>query len=102
MASILLLATYLPMVVSSSLHVHHETVDTLDDCQQCVGHIEKAHHHEHDCLYCLFLSLDYLGENAMQSVAILPATDHYAVETTERADLFRHGVAQLRAPPAVG
>lgn len=35
--TIILLASYLPMVIISSLHVHHETIDIPDDCRQCAG-----------------------------------------------------------------
>lgn len=101
-ASIILLVTYLPMVISTSLHMHHETIDSQDECMQCVGHIETAHHHEHDCLYCLFLSLDYQGESVEQSATFLPATGHCSVEITERTEMIHHGVASLRAPPTVG
>ena len=43
------------MVVGSSLHVHHDTVDAYDDCLQCAGHIGTHHRHQQDCQYCLFL-----------------------------------------------
>ena len=98
-APIVLLATYLPMVVLSSIHVHHETIDVQDDCQQCVGHIEEVHHHDHDCLYCTFLSLNYLVQDNGQTVALIPTTEYISTPTPVMVSQLRHGVAQLRAPP---
>ena len=98
-APIVLLATYLPMVVLSSLHVHHETIDAHDDCQQCVGHIETAHHHDHDCLFCNFLAQSYLVEDGGQTATILPATERISLLTPAMVSQLRLGVAQLRAPP---
>ena len=98
-ASIVLLATYLPMVALSSLHVHHETVDVHDDCQQCAGHIEEVHHHDHDCLYCTFLSLNYLIQDNRQIVPIIPTAEYISTPTLVVVPQFRHGVSQLRAPP---
>ena len=69
------------MVVLSSLHVHHETIDAHDDCQQCVGHIEEAHHHDHDCLYCSFLSLNYLVQGDGQTMEIIPTAECFATPT---------------------
>ncbi|MBP5677635.1 MAG: hypothetical protein J6W88_03965 [Bacteroidales bacterium] len=100
-ASWILLAAYLPLVVVSSVHVHHETVDADDGCLQCTGHLEAQHQHDCDCLYCHFLSLSYLGRDDEQSTVILPVTDHRPTELTETAELFRYGVSLLRAPPIV-
>lgn len=98
-ASILLLAIYLPTMVLSSLHVHHETIDTHDDCLQCAGHFETRHHHEHDCLYCHFLDLDCLGQATAQSTFIPPATDRCTAIIAEKPVMTRVGVSLLRAPP---
>ena len=98
-APFLLLASYLPMVVLSSLHVHHETIDAHDDCRQCTGHIEEAHHHDHDCLYCDFLGQSYLAQDEGQPAAILPAAERISIPTQSVVKQMHHGVPQLRAPP---
>ena len=98
-ASIVLLATYLPMIALSSLHVHHEDVDVHDECLQCVGHIEAAHHHDHDCLFCNFLAHSYLAEDGGQTAFFLPAVERISLPTQAIAKQLHHGVAQLRAPP---
>lgn len=98
-ASIVLLAIYLPMVMLSSLHVHHGTIDTDDQCRKCTGHIETLHHHHSDCLYCHFLNLDYHSE-ADGQLAVPPSTSKKSTaETAVRTDLFHDGVVLLRAPP---
>ena len=98
-ASIVLLATYLPMVVLSSVHVHHDTIDAKDECSQCAGHIEKAHHHEHDCLYCHLLNMEYEGEAGEMRAATLPAAENMVSATCEGVETHVYGVALLRAPP---
>lgn len=97
--SILLLAIYLPTVALSSIHVHHDTIDAHDDCLQCSGHFEKQHHHQHDCQYCTFLSLGYLGQAEGQSSIILPVSECCSAEIAAEAEMSRHGVSLLRAPP---
>jgi len=87
------------MVALSSLHVHHETIDAHDDCQQCAGHIEEAHHHDHDCLYCTFLGLNYLVQDNGQTVATSPTAERITVPALAVVPQLRPGVAQLRAPP---
>lgn len=86
-------------MVLSSLHVHHETIDTHDGCLQCAGHFETRHHHEHDCLYCHFLDLDCLGQATAQSTFIPPATDRSTAIIAEKPVMTRVGVSLLRAPP---
>lgn len=97
--SIVLLAIYLPMTVLSSLHVHHDTIDAQDDCRQCVGHVEEAHHHDHGCLYCTFLSLNYLVQDNGQIEGIIPTAEYISTPTLVVVPQFRHGVSQMRAPP---
>lgn len=99
MASIVLLAAYLPMVVLSSLHIHHETVDFHDDCTQCVGHFEAQHHHECDCQYCQFLSLGYFGQDGGQPSLFSTAVDVCHGGKTEGAEMLQAGTSRLRAPP---
>ena len=99
-APFVLLASYLPMAVLSSIHVHHDTIDAHDDCQQCAGHIEEAHHHDHDCLFCDFLGQSYLVQDKGVPAAILSATERIPTPTPTVVLQFCHGVTQLRAPPA--
>ncbi len=99
-ASWLLLAAYLPMLLASSLHVHHETIDLKDNCGECAGHIEVQHHHKFDCQYCNFLNLDYWGKDSSQSDLILPTTSTPAPLVETSPVLTQHEGVKLRAPPA--
>lgn len=98
-ASWVLLVAYMPLVVLSSLHVHHETVDTHDDCVQCVGHIEKQHNHQCDCQYCHLLGQSYLGQDYGHTAALLPVTERPTPTACEPTAQLHYGVSRLRAPP---
>ena len=99
-ASLLLLASYLPMVVLSSVHVHHDTVDTTDECMQCSGHLESQHHHHDNCQYCNFLNLDYFGQAGQQVAAPTPTVKIVGTTAVAPSLQSHYGVARLRAPPA--
>ena len=98
-ASIALLVSYLPMFVLSSLHVHHDTIDATDECGLCVGHIETAHHHQHDCQYCTFLGMSFLAERSELRTALFPSSEAVTAAVVERAQSGDAGVVSLRAPP---
>ena len=99
-APYVLLAAYLPIAAMSSLHVHHDTVDHLDDCGRCDGHYDEPHHHQSDCQYCTFLSLSYLAQGDDSTEIVFPA-DRLLVDRWQDAGVQCHyGVARLRAPPA--
>ena len=65
-ASWLLLAVFLPMLVFSSLHVHEEHSAAIEtacaDCAQhsCHGHLTQTASWTHDCVLCQFLTLTML------------------------------------------
>ncbi|MBP5546633.1 MAG: hypothetical protein J6X59_05075 [Bacteroidales bacterium] len=90
-ASWILLVAYLPLVVMSSLHVHHETVDTKDVCSHCAGHIEDQHHHESNCQYCHFLNLSYLGQQTGQSTPIFITINDCPTDNAECTETIRYG-----------
>ena len=94
-----LLASYLPMMVLSSLHVHHDTIDAQDECLHCTGHFEKAHHHDHDCLFCEFLGASYYSQESELTAVQFPATECVPMPTLDMVMHLHYGVSQLRAPP---
>ena len=98
-ASILLLATYVPMVTLSSLHIHHDTMDIRDNCLQCAGHFDNHHHHQHDCLYCNFMSQHYVGQPMSLPDVVLPFAERIICTDVKGAEARGLGVAMLRAPP---
>ena len=94
-----LLVSYLPMVVMSSLHVHHDTIDVQDECLHCTGHFEKAHHHDHDCLFCEFLGASYYVSSEGEPAANLHVTECITVPKAAQVLLFPQREVRLRAPP---
>ena len=66
LASWLLLAVFLPMLVFSSLHVHEGAVSQAEkDCIDCThhnchGHLTQTTSWAHDCVLCQFLTLTML------------------------------------------
>ena len=61
-ASILLLAVFLSMLLFSSLHIHPDQTLTQDECTDCVahhcgGHIGQQTLSFDDCVLCQFLTL---------------------------------------------
>ena len=66
LASWLLLAVFLPMLVFSSLHVHEGAVSQAEkectDCthNNCHGHLTQTATWAHDCVLCQFLTLTML------------------------------------------
>ena len=69
-ASWLLLAVFVPMVVLSSVHIHEtgETIETAcADCvhHSCHGHLTAMATWAHDCVLCQFLTLTMLTAAVM-------------------------------------
>ena len=66
LASWLLLAVFLPMLVFSSLHVHEGSASqTEKECSDCIhhnchGHLTQTATWAHDCVLCQFLTLTML------------------------------------------
>jgi len=64
-ASWVLLAVFVPILVFSSVHIHPGSVSTEMECSECVahhchGHIGQADVALGDCLLCQFLTLSYI------------------------------------------
>lgn len=101
-ASWLLLAVFVPMLILSSVHVHRLAEIAQDaECvhHQCHGHLVELTPTMHACVLCQFVSLTY-------TVAI--ATAIALVCTTAVATVWHHllpafratsGCCQGRAPP---
>ena len=69
-ASWLLLAVFVPMLVLSSVHIHEtgETIATeCADCMHhsCHGHMTATPYWAHDCVLCQFLTLTMLAAAVM-------------------------------------
>ena len=73
-ASWLLLAVFVPILVLSSVHVHEESETITTECNDCVhhschGHMTAAATWAHDCVLCQFLTLKMLTA-AVTAIAV--------------------------------
>ena len=105
-ASWVLLAVFLPMLLLSSLHIHDFPTAVQDSCEACVDHHCGGHFGQqtlsmHQCLLCEFLSMPILLVAAMALVACFRGVDlRYSPQTSCRA--YRVcGILVPRAPPVV-
>ena len=105
-ASWLLLAVYVPMLLFSSLHVHEDgAAAAVTECADCVhhnchGHLTQMATWTHDCVLCQFLTLIFVATAAVTLLIF-----HKLVSS--RIDVLQHdvcvacsGIVGLRAPPA--
>lgn len=106
-ASWVLLAVFLPMMVFSSLHVHSNGQCSEVQCAECVNHMPHSGHFMaqdspmHSCVLCQFLSLPFLAAAAM--VVAICYTPKHTVNTANRCNvcIALRGSVALRAPPFV-
>ena len=104
----IMLLVYLPMVLSSSVHVHslQEFSESID-CHQCEtglhhsGHITTDTPHHDECLSCRFLGTQVVAPKAQE----LDQDNQQAVkvEFCQVTESFSRSVAHpsLRAPPVL-
>lgn len=101
-----LLAVFVPMLILSSLHVHHGSLMADEECAECVhhhcdGHITQGDNAIHHCVLCQFLSITFYAA-AIAAVLFYSNT----VKTTyarqqSNVSLACRGFVSLRAPPFV-
>lgn len=105
-ASWILLAVFLPMLVFASLHVHgeaHYEDETCSACahHQCDGHLSQYAGSYHECVLCHFLSLPMLAV----AVATLAVCSTFCgkpiIVWHDDVCYASHTVVGLRAPPYV-
>lgn len=107
MASRVLLAVLLPMLLLSSLHIHPQQPSTVsEECADCVqhhcsGHITQQVQTLHDCVLCQFLSL---------SMVMAAVEDVTPIDNVCKSDIAQCrqpllslwvGIIVTRGPPAV-
>ena len=106
-ASWLLLAVFVPMLILSSLHEHDTSVSAAEtECVDCVhhschGHLTQMASWTHDCVLCQFLTLPMLVAVMLAvTVSALVCNKRYAQPLYGyRADSC--GVIVTRGPPFV-
>lgn len=103
----LLLLAYLPMLLASALHVHHQPAVEEFACFDCAHHIAHPAHFgeyrggEQSCLYCHILSLPNLAAWAMALATVVLAATRIGMPTVAVAACRPCGQVRLRAPPVL-
>ena len=105
-ASWMLLAVFVPMLILSSVHIHPTATLIDDDCSECTHH--QCHGHlgvltttMHDCVLCQFLTLTFV---AAAVFAVVLFNKVCRIHIALRQQIILHdvwGITSLRAPPFV-
>ena len=105
-ASWVLLAVFLPMLVFSSLHVHEDdaaaTATACADCvhHNCHGHLTQMATWTHDCVLCQFLTLTLMATAAVTLLIIKKVVGSRIDTQRHNVSVAHSGIVGLRAPPA--
>ena len=107
LASWILLAVFVPMVLLSSLHIHTAAESAAAECAECVdhqchGHLTALASPVHACVLCQFLSLPMVVATAAVAVLLI---NHVGQRLFARSEaellLTPAGAVVTRGPPAV-
>ena len=104
-ASWLLLAVFVPMLVFSSLHVHEDgdsvAVTECADClhHSCHGHLTQIATWTHDCLLCQFLTLTFVATAAVTLLITFKVFSSRIDAQRRNVCVAYSGIVGLRAPP---
>lgn len=105
-ASWVLLAVYLPMLLFSSLHIHEASDGGETACAECVhhqchGHLNQLSDGMHQCVLCQILTLTYIATATGAMLYYQPQRKSiYAWREKVNCQTYK-GFICLRAPPAV-
>jgi Mn2+/Fe2+ NRAMP family transporter len=105
-ASWVLLAVFLPMLILSSVHVHDTGNLSDDECHECVHHHCHGHLGEltttiHACVLCQFLTLSFVATGFLSVVFYRKL--NRTLYARHQCDIHTCtcGIPLLRAPPFV-
>ena len=103
-ASWVLLAVYLPMLLVSSLHIHGEAEAHETACAECVqhqchGHLSQLSDGMHQCVLCQILTLTYVVSAAGVLLCYQPQRKVTYARQRQTPCLTYTGFISLRAPP---
>ena len=105
-ASWVLLAVYLPLLLFSSLHIH-ETSDVREaECPECVhhqchGHLGQLSDGMHQCVLCQFLTISYVATATWSLLFHQPKRKNIYTLCRRAVCQPPRGIIKLRAPPSV-
>ncbi len=105
-ATWVLLAVYVPMLVFSSLHVHSAASAAEAECADCVlhhcgGHLQQHSSSSHPCVLCQFLTLQFL---AVAIATVVCYSKQSKISFAQRRSFVHFescGITTLRALPSV-
>lgn len=106
MASWVLLAVYVPILVVASLHMHPSEMLAQNTCSECVhhncgGHMGQQTVFVHACVLCQFLTLPMLPV-ALATIIIYNKVFKAQPQLCQRnICVARRSIVGLRAPPSV-
>ncbi|MCR4583362.1 MAG: hypothetical protein K5764_07390 [Prevotella sp.] len=105
-ASWILLAVFVPMLILSSVHVHHYAELAEDSCMECVqhhchGHLGQDTTSIHSCVLCQFLSLTFVAAALTVVVYFNKVCRTRFVQQPCDLRLQACGSPSLRAPPSL-
>ena len=105
-ASWLLLAVFVPMLILSSVHVHESSELLEENCSGCVQH--KCHGHLaelpttiHSCVLCQFLTMSFVVATVATVVPLRRLCKTQYAQRQCDISLDACGIPSFRAPPFV-
>ena len=106
MASWVLLAVFVPMVLLSSFHVHESNNLFDDNCNECVQHHCNGHLGEltttiHACVICQFQTFSFVAAAIFAVVLFSNVSKNHIVRLQSEVHFDVCGIPTLRAPPFV-
>ena len=105
-ASWVLLAVYVPLLLISSLHIH-ETPDAGEPmCAECVhhqchGHLSQLSDGMHQCMLCQILTLTYVAAAAGALLCYCCRCEAVYAPCCQTPSLTLVGCISLRGPPSM-
>lgn len=105
-ASWVLLAVFLPMLVFTSLHVHSASYAADETCTECVhhqcgGHLTQQVQTLHDCVLCQFLSIPVVAAAVVDGIQIDGICKIGYAQCQQTLLVQTLGIIVTRGPPAV-
>ena len=103
----ILIAAYLPLLVSLTFHTHTESRPVAATCPDCAHHVaHPAHLAEavvmaHNCVYCQLASSFYYRPEQPVLVAQLPLVRIVVADRDRMVNCQVHGLSPLRSPPSL-
>ena len=104
-ASWVLLAIYVSMLLIASLHVHERPLGSGEECAECIahhchGHLSQTATWAHDCVLCQFLSQTMLPATVIAVGLFVEIVSERLAGTVEDSRVACYAVIVTRGPPS--